>query len=400
MTRLEVTLPPTVEPFIGPAAVAFSPDGTRIAFVGIESGNRQLYLRRLEQFDVEPIPGTEGATAVFFSPDSRSIAFVSLIRTMKKVSLDDGLVTPLTTDADPTRGGTWGADGLITFGRNDVLWQMPSSGGPPTQLTTLDSARNEVSHGFPTVAAGGRAILFATLTGPYRGAWRIEALPMTTGARRHHTVLESGSTPEYLTSGHLVFSRTGTVLVAPLDAQLLQLTGPVTKVIEAVEVTPSGEPMLAVSRSGALAYTTGAATTRLVWVSREGREVPLGDAERRYFFPRVAPDGKRVVVSASGELWILDTSRATPQKLTTGTTTGNSYPVWTPDSRRVIFRTNAGLYWMEADGSSPPQQIPGTATTDYPGSISPNGETLVFLRTTESTAADVYKLSLRGEPRP
>ena len=43
--RLEVALPPGVEPYIGPSAVAISPDGTRVAFVGIEAGNRQIYFR-------------------------------------------------------------------------------------------------------------------------------------------------------------------------------------------------------------------------------------------------------------------------------------------------------------------------------------------------------------------
>jgi eukaryotic-like serine/threonine-protein kinase len=400
VTRLELTLPPSVEPFIGPSAVAFSPDGTRIALVGIEAGNRQLYLRRLDEFDVVPIRGTEGATAVFFSSDGHSIAFVSMVRTMKKVSLDDGLVSTLTTDADPTTGGTWGADGLITFGRNGVLWQVPSSGGPATQLTTLDRAKDELSHGFPTVVAGGKAILFATLTGANRGAWQIDALPMTAGASRRHTVVESGTSPVYIASGHLVFSRGGTLLIAPFDQERLQVAGPVAKIIDGVGVTAAGGPMLAVSRSGSVAYTSGTATTRLVWVSREGREGSLTDADRKYFFPRVAPDGKRVVVSASGDLWIMETARPTFQKLTTGATTGNSHPVWTPDSKRVVFRTNAGLYWMDADGSGRSEHIAETSTRDYPSSVSPKGETLVFLRTTGTTAADLYRLSLRGERRP
>ena len=66
----------------------------------------------------------------------------------------------------------------------------------------------------------------------------------------------------------------------------------------------------------------------------------------------------------------------------------------------MVFRTNAGLYLMEADGSGRSQAIPETTTADYPNSVSPDGETLIFLRTTADRPADLYVLSLRGEPRP
>ena len=400
VTRLELTLPSGVEPYIGPSAVAFSPDGSRLAFVGIEAGNRQLYMRRLDEFDAVPVRGSEGATAAFFSPDGRSIAFILTDRTMKKVSLEDGLVVTLASEVDYTTGGAWGADDRITFGRKSVLWQVPTSGGPATQLTTLDSQMGELLHAFPTVISGGKALLFATVTGVNRGAAHIEALSLTGGAARRSKVNDSGTSPSYVESGHLIFFRGDTLLAAAFDEERLQVTGPAVKVIEQVGMTSVGAPMLAVSRAGSVAYTKGTAATQLVWVSRQGREQTLTDAGRQYAFPRLAPDGRHVVVSAGGDLWIQDTARPTLAKLTTDATTGNTHPVWTPDAKRVVFRTNTGLYWMDADGSGRSQAIPQTTTSDYPNSVSPDGETLIFLRTTANTSADLYVLSLRGEPRP
>ena len=400
VTRLELTLPPDIEPYIGPSAVAFSPDGTRVAFVGIDAGNRQTYLRRLDEFDAVPLRGTEGATAIFFSPDGRSIAVILTDRSLKKVSLEDGLVVRLTSEADYTTGGAWGADDRITFGRKNVLWQVPSSGGPEIQLTTLDGEKGELLHAFPTVVAGGKAILFATMTGANRGEAHIEALSLTTGAARRHKIIDAGTSPAYVEGGHLVFFRDGTLLTTPFDEQRLQVSGSVVKVIDGVGVTSLGAPLLAVSRSGSLAYTTGTPPARLVWVSRQGREQPLSDAGRQYVFPRLAPDSRHVAVSAGGDLWIQDTARPTLTKLTTEATTGNTYPVWTPDAKRVVFRTNAALYWMDADGSGRLQAIPETTTSDFPNSVSPDGETLIFLRTTAETAADLYVLSLRGQPNP
>jgi eukaryotic-like serine/threonine-protein kinase len=399
VTRLELTLPPGIEPYIGPSAVAFSPDGTRVAFVGIEAGNRLMYMRRLDEFEAVPVRGTEGATAVFFSPDGRSIAVILTDRTLKKVSLENGLVVNLASEADYTTGGAWGSDDRITFGRKNVLWQVSASGGSAeTQLTTLDGDKGELLHTLPTVVAGGKAILFATVTGVNRGAAHIEALSLA-GAPRRHKVIDSGTSPAYVENGHLVFFRDGTLLATPFDEERLQVTGSVVKVIDRIGVTSFGAPMLAVSRSGSVAYTTGTPATRLVWVSRQGLEQPLTDAGRQYVFPRLALDSRHVVVSAGGDLWIQDTARPALTKLTTGATTGNSYVVWTPDAKRIVFWTSAGLYWMDAEGSGRSQAIPETTASDYPNSVSPDGETLIFLRTTADKAADLYVLSLQGQPR-
>jgi serine/threonine protein kinase/Tol biopolymer transport system component len=398
LTRLELTLPAGIEPYIGPSAVALSPDGTRFAFVGIDAGTRQVYLRRLDQFDAVPVRGTAGATAIFFSPEGRSIAVIQTDRTMKKVSLDDGRVATLAHEVDYTTGGVWGADGRITFGRRSVLWQVPVSGGVATQLTTLEAEKGELLHAFPTVVAGG--LLFATVTGSGRGAAQIETLSLRTSIARREVVVDAGTSPAYVASGHLIFFRDGTLLAAPFDEERLRVTGPAVKLIDQIAVTTAGAPMLAISHSGTMAYMSGMAGSRLVWVSRGGLEQPLTELSRQYVFPRVAQDGKHVLVSAGGDLWIQDTARPTLARLTTEATTGNSYGVWTPDAKRVVFRTNTGLYLMEADGSGRSQRIPETTTADYPNSVSPDGETLIFLRTTVDKAADLYVLSLRGEPKP
>jgi eukaryotic-like serine/threonine-protein kinase len=158
---------------------------------------------------------------------------------------------------------------------------------------------------------------------------------------------------------------------------------------------------VAVSRSGSLIYATSAsAASTLVWVSRQGVQEPVTDVRRPYFIPRVAPDGRRIVVQASGDLWIQDTMRATFARLTSQATFGSSFPVWTPDGKRVVFRTNAGLYWADADGSGRSQAIPGTSLTDFPTSISPDGDTLLIARQTVKTSQDVYAISLRGGSAP
>ena len=133
------------------------------------------------------------------------------------------------------------------------------------------------------------------------------------------------------------------------------------------------------SGSGSVAYMSGTSVSQLVWVSRQGVEQPITDTDRDYVFPRLEPpEGRRVLVSASGNLWIKDTAgnkAFTVQN--TQTTTGNSYPVWTLDAKRVVYRTGTGLYAMDVD-SGRPQLIPGTSANDFPSSVSRNGDTPDF----------------------
>ena len=403
VARLDLDLPPGVELVtVYPPAVVLSPDGTRVAFVGVFRGLRQLYTRRLDQFETLPIRGTENANAVFMSPDGRSLGLITADLALKKVSLADGLVTTIEHDAEFSAGAAWGADDRITFVRAGALWQVSASGGPAKQLTTLDSGKRELLHAWPSIIAQGRILLFASITGSSRGASHIEALSLATGQRR--VIVESGTFPLYAPSGHLVFFRDGALLGAPFDVDRLEVTGPVVRVLENLAVgTTMDAPLAALSNTGSLTYApSDAGTTRLVWVSREGVEQPITDTPRRYQYPRLSSDGRRTVVAADGDLWIQDVTRATFSRLTSEQTVGNAFPVWTPDGTRVVFRTLTGMYWTAADGSGHPEAIAGSLSGDLPCAVSPDGDTLAFMRQNAQASRDIYVLSLHGHspPRP
>lgn len=399
VASLEVILPSGVEPYIGPSAVAISGDGARVAFVGIEAGTRQVYLREIAKFSIVPLRGTTGATAVFFSPDSRSVAFIMTDRTLKKVTLDDGLVVPLASQVDFTTGGSWGADDRITFSRDGVLWDIAASGGAATQLTTLDRTKGELLHTFPTSVSQRNAVLFAAVTGANRDAAHVESVRRESGVSRRHRVVEWATSPTYVGNGQLLFFRAGALFSVPFDEHALQVTGSGRRVIEEVGVTPEGAPMVGVSRGGSVIYVSETTSTQLVWVARDGQEAPLTTTARHYLTPRVSPDGKRIAVAAGGDIWIQDAASPTFAKLTNEATTGNTYPIWLSD-RRLVFRTNMGLHSVNADGSGALQSIPETSTADFPNAVSLGGERLAFLRTTPDNKADLYALSLVGPPRP
>jgi Tol biopolymer transport system component len=402
VTRLDLDLPAGVELWVYPPGVVLSPDGTRVAFVGVFRGSRQLYTRRLDQFETVPIRGTENANAVFMSPDGGALGFITADLALKRVSLADGLVTTIEHDAEFSAGAAWGPDERITFVRAGALWQVPASGGPAKQITTIDSGKGELLHAWPSVIAQGRTLLFASITGTSRDASHIEALSLVTGQRR--VIIESGTFPLYLRSGHLVFFRDGALLGAPFDVDRLEVTGPVIRVLENLAVgTIMDAPLAALSDAGSLTYApSDAGTTRLVWVSRQGVEQPITETPRRYQYPRLSPDGRRTAVATAGDLWIQDIARATFTRLTSEQTVGNAFPIWTADGTRVLFRTSTGMYWIAGDGSGHPQAIAGALSGDIPCSVAPDGDTLAFMRQNARTSRDVYVLSLRGRfgPRP
>ena len=96
------------------AAFALSADGRVLTFVAQPAaGPAQLYVRRLEQLNATPLPGTSGARYPFFSPDGEWIAFFA-DGMLKKIPVGGGAVKP-SCSVPSGRGGSWSPDGTIIF---------------------------------------------------------------------------------------------------------------------------------------------------------------------------------------------------------------------------------------------------------------------------------------------
>jgi serine/threonine-protein kinase len=394
--RLELTLPPGVELFTSNRTVAVSPDGSLVAFVGVRSGTRQVYLRALDQLESVPLQGSDSATVCFFAPDGRSIGVVTNTGVVRTISLADGLVTTVTDGANFLYGAAWGEDDRIVFVRAGTLWQIARSGGTATQLTKLGGAQGDTLHANPAFLPGSKALLFAASAGDQR---RIESLVLATGERR--TVIVGGALPLYATSGHLVFVRNGELLAAPFDPHRLEVVGSAAQAIEKLPAQLQGIPSIDISASGTVVYAPTAAVSRLVSVSRPGAEQSLNEVARSYANPRLAPDGSRLLVQA-GDLWIQDVTRSSFTRLTPRDAVINAFPMWLPDGRRVIYRSPSGLRIQDAEGSGGGQLVSGTSDYDYPAALAADGDTLVFMRSTQETSFDILMLSLRNptEVRP
>ena len=157
---------------------------------------------------------------------------------------------------------------------------------------------------------------------------QVAVLDLTTG---QWGVLTAGSTPRYAVSGHLVYAFAGELYTAPFDLDTLKITGTAHSVLSDVLVKDTGDANFALSRTGALVYSTAAdvQVREVVWVDREGREEDAGVPPGPYLQLRLSPTGDRVALATTTpyDISVWDFDRATLNRLTIDTNV-NIVPVW------------------------------------------------------------------------
>ena len=396
------------------ADLAITADGTQIVYrTRAPGGWSQLHLRPVGQLLGAPLRGGEGGLGPFVSRDGEWVGFVDEVssRALRKVSILGGPPVTLTEIPDFIAGASWGPDDQIIFGTvNGGLYQVPEGGGEPEVLTTPDAAQNETGHFWPSVILGRRAVLFVTtmspapLTNP-----QLAVLALDTGVVTRLGI--DGVSPRYVSTGHIVYGvMEGSVRAVPFDADALEITGTPVPLVESVMVKTSGAANFGVSDQGSLVYVDGSPSSddrTVAFVARDGAVNALELPRARYLSPRVSPDGESLVVQTAeddgGVLWIYDLFGDTQiQQLTFE---GDSQrPVWTPDSRRITFSSDRdgtmSLYEVSADGSGVPERLTTAeeGTSHWPGSWSPDGQTLLFnvQNGTGATDWDIWTLSASG----
>ncbi len=388
-------------------AVALSPDGKTLVFSAIWSGSQQLYTRRMDQLSATPLEGTSGGYSPFFSPDGQWVGFAA-DGELRKVPLSGGPAVAL-CKAAALFGASWGDNGTIVFAtqRNGGLWHVPETGGTPEALTTVPP--NEYSHRLPYMLPGSRAVIFTVLKGP--NLWNDAQLVVRSLQTGAETVLVTGGTDgRYVSTGHLLYVRLGTLMAVPFDPVRLAVTGGAAGVIDGVMqaanqlasyIANTGAGQFTVSNTGALVYLTGgtvaANPNSLAWVDRHGSLQVLPAPSRPYMSPDISPDGQRVAITT------VDTRQVSSYDLTRGalspvTSDGNSdYGIFAPDGKRIVFRSGTGegnLYWKAADGSGAVEHLATSARSLTPASWSPDGTTLAVVEEGDNQGKDVFQFDI------
>lgn len=302
---------------------ALSPDGTRLVYATDRDGTPRLYVRALDRAEVDPIRGTGGAKMPFISSDGDEIGFHAGGRLMT-TSLERGSPVEL-LDRFGQRGASWGTDGVIVFPPeiSGGLWRMEMDGSFE-ELTHRDETKDEVSHRWPDVLPEGKGVLFALdyiTTNRWDKDAAIAVASLETG--EHHVLLEGGTFPRYVPTGHILFARDGRLLAVPFDLDRLEVSGAPVVVLDGIITNPlNGSALYDIADDGTLATMRGGSQSRanqLVWVDRNGVASPLPVEPLPMLRVDVSPDGSSLafdIETALTELWNYELDRGVMTRLT------------------------------------------------------------------------------------
>jgi Tol biopolymer transport system component/predicted Ser/Thr protein kinase len=340
----------------GAYSPAISPDGRLLAFVAPPSpgAGNVLWVRPIGDLQARPLAGTEGAGSPFWSPDSRYLLYAGGGKLMK---VDVAGAPPQKLcDVVNFLGASWNRDNAIVFAIGGglaaqsvggALYQVPASGGAPTEIARPDRTAQHTAYMWPAFLPDGRHFLYLAWSNE-PGKRAVYAGSLDGGSPT--LLVEAESMALYAAPGFLLYQREGSLLAQAFDPAHLRLSGEPVRVGDNVIFSrTNGRSAFTVSDTGVLAFrvgVAGAAIADLAWVSRAGK--PLGTAgdAGEYTQVRLSPDEKRAVVmrtESTGskiDLWTTDLSSNITSQLTFENTS-TSDPVWSPDARAVAFESIA-----------------------------------------------------------
>ena len=391
------------------SSIELSPDATRLVYVAGSTQSQQLYIRALNQLDGTKLAeGNSGSTSPyqpFFSPDGQWLGYVTAAE-MRKVPVSGG--TPLTLcKVTRSRGASWAPDDTIIFAPtpSSGLFRVSAAGGEPQPLTTLDKAKKEVTHRWPQVLPGGKAVIFTShtqATADFDNA-TIEVLTLATGQRK--VLQKGGSYGRYVPSGHLVYVSKAALFAVPFDLSRLEITGSPAPVVQDVFWNPTeGAAQLTFSSTGVLTYLRGGpevARYPIVAVDRKGGTSKLIEEGGAYANPRLSPDGKQLALTVlkdgNFDVWVYDLERGVPTRLTFDDAP-DTEQVWSPDGRFLVFSSGRNgadnLYRKRSDGSGDEERLTKSDVPMWANSWSRDGQSLVFAGMGPNGNFDVSMLAL------
>jgi serine/threonine-protein kinase len=192
-----------------------------------------------------------------------------------------------------------------------------------------------------------------------------------------------------VSSGHLVYSAGGVLRAIAFDLGRLEPVGSSVSLGSTVLMTPEMAASFDVSIDGTLVYTPDTARSAvgndLVWVSRDGREDPVGAPPRTYLYPRISPDGSRILLDIrdkDNDIWLWDTRRDGLTNLTANPAS-DRFPLWSPDGTSFVFESDrnggSAIYRQPVDGTGQAERLTEiTPLQQTPNAFSPDGSQLLF----------------------
>ena len=335
LTRAELEIGRTTT--LTSPTIESSPDGRSVVYCnGLE-----IWMRRLEDMAASvPRAGSGGCYTASFSPDGGRLAVLGVPNGLRIVSLTGEapprpVAVPDLPDMPIYGGGVeWASDGNVYIASRTTLLRVAPDDGTSVVLARLDST--SVFRSIDVLPdAKASLVAISPRAGTQLSEFRIAVVDHGNGSVEF---IQQGVNA-VLARDHLIVARDdGKLLAIPFDVGARRLLR--TPVVLTDSLT--GElPAFDVTVDGTLVYwrTGGAGYGHPVIVDRDGtsREVtPKWSSV--FLIPRISADGSRMVVeqflTGASDTWLRDLRTGVTQRLTSsGSTSGR--PVWNPDGQSI-----------------------------------------------------------------
>ena len=375
----------------GRVRAEISLDGSAVTY----SQEERVWVQALDELEPRALDGVENASWPFWSPDARHVAFFKPGELWRAPASGGAprLVCELSSSEVWPGGGVWGEDDQIVFSiLSEGLLTVDAGGGTPRVLVPLESEEQAVYT--PTLLPDGRGLLFASRVkqGP---PTRIEVL--ADGRRRVIFSVEAGREtwrPRFSPSGHVIFRQGENLWAMPFSLSRLEAEGE-PFFVQADAWAPS------VSEEGTLVFLQrrrqATVAELAMWDPGRKELEPQGQRAKWFYYPRLSPDGRRLVslerveedVGETSMLWLRDLERGT--RLSLAESDGMLFPSggWTPDGRWVLFSelfppVRCQAFAWPTDGSGSVRPIaPGLEAEHVVLGVTPDGRQALLVESTE-----------------
>jgi len=365
----------------------FSPDGRYIAFVSDRDGSENVWIMKADGSGAVPL--TSGKDTVFISPewtpegDAVIAAKTGVVRNslvelwLYSIANGEGVcLVNREKNGLTALGPAFGADPRYLFFSQKASYLpnwRPQIG--EYQLAMYDRQTQEIYPGSNAQGAGMRPVLSSD------GRWLAYA-------SRFHA--ETGLRLRDLHSGEEKW------LIYPVQLDVQEAQHASWDLMPGSSFTPDSK-FLITTIEGKIWKVSVPDGQRVLIPFSARVEQPMGPAvhseirvddgpvqARRISDPKISPDGKTVVFSALGRLWVMGLTEGTPHRLT-NSDAGEFQPSWSPDGRFIVYATwenmkEAGhLYRIRASGEGKSERLTENSSFyGYP-TYSPGGDKIIFV---------------------